>query len=83
MEAKQLAPDIRRELSTLDRATMVNLPAVSYDIPARCAMSALTNAGIAYTQPTSTMAMGQSVCPRLFEPGHTDCPIAMVLVGWV
>ncbi|WP_155728332.1 DUF732 domain-containing protein, partial [Mycobacterium avium] len=26
-------------------------------------LSALTNAGIAYTQPTSTMAMGQSVCP--------------------
>ncbi|AZP81023.1 DUF732 domain-containing protein [Mycobacterium avium] len=32
-------------------------------------LSALTNAGIAYTQPTSTMAMGQSVYPMLFEPG--------------
>lgn len=32
-------------------------------------LSALTNAGIAYTQPTGTTAMGQSVCPMLFEPG--------------
>jgi Protein of unknown function (DUF732) len=32
-------------------------------------LAALTNAGITYTQPLSTMAMGQSVCPMLFEPG--------------
>lgn len=32
-------------------------------------LSALTNAGIAYSQPAGTMAMGQSVCPMLFEPG--------------
>lgn len=32
-------------------------------------LSALTNAGISYSQPTSTTAMGQSVCPMLFEPG--------------
>ncbi|WP_293042408.1 DUF732 domain-containing protein [Mycobacterium sp.] len=32
-------------------------------------LSALTNAGISYAQPTGTTAMGQSVCPMLFEPG--------------
>ncbi len=32
-------------------------------------LSALTNAGISYTQPTTTTALGQSVCPMLFEPG--------------
>lgn len=32
-------------------------------------LSALTNAGISYSQPTGTTAMGQSVCPMLFEPG--------------
>ncbi len=47
---------------------MVNLPAVSYDIPARCAMSAVT----ASNEPPGSKSIG-----------HTDCPIAMVLVGWV
>jgi hypothetical protein len=32
-------------------------------------LSALTNAGITYSQPATTTAMGQSVCPMLFEPG--------------
>lgn len=30
---------------------------------------ALTNAGVSYTQPASTMALGQSVCPMLVLPG--------------
>jgi hypothetical protein len=32
-------------------------------------LSALTNAGIAYSQPATTQALGQSVCPSLFSPG--------------
>ncbi|MEY8016500.1 DUF732 domain-containing protein [Mycobacterium servetii] len=32
-------------------------------------LSALTNAGIAYSQPATTLALGQSVCPSLFSPG--------------
>lgn len=32
-------------------------------------LSALTGAGIAYSQPAATEALGQSVCPSLFSPG--------------
>lgn len=32
-------------------------------------LSALTGAGIAYSQPAATQALGQSVCPSLFSPG--------------
>ncbi|WP_197694632.1 DUF732 domain-containing protein [Mycobacterium sp. 852002-51971_SCH5477799-a] len=39
------------------------------DMVSNAFLSALTNAGISYTQPTGTTAMGQSVCPMLFEPG--------------
>jgi hypothetical protein len=39
------------------------------DMLSNAFLSALTNAGIAYSQPTGTTAMGQSVCPMLFEPG--------------
>lgn len=39
------------------------------DILGNAFLSALTNAGIAYTQPASTLALGQSVCPMLFQPG--------------
>ncbi len=38
------------------------------DMVGNAFLSALTNAGISYTQPTGTTAMGQSVCPMLFEP---------------
>ncbi len=39
------------------------------DMVSNAFLSALTNAGVSYTQPTGTTAMGQSVCPMLFEPG--------------
>jgi hypothetical protein len=39
------------------------------DMVGNAFLSALTNAGISYTQPTGTTAMGQAVCPMLFEPG--------------
>jgi Protein of unknown function (DUF732) len=32
-------------------------------------LSALTNAGVSYSQPASTTALGQSVCPMLVSPG--------------
>jgi hypothetical protein len=32
-------------------------------------LSALTNAGIVYPEPATTLALGQSVCPMLFQPG--------------
>jgi hypothetical protein len=34
-------------------------------------LSALTNAGVAYAQPTGTVAMGQSVCPMVVQPDGT------------
>lgn len=34
-------------------------------------LSALTNAGIAVTQPATAVAAGQSVCPMLLEPGQS------------
>lgn len=39
------------------------------DMLSNAFLSALTTAGISYSQPTGTTAMGQSVCPMLFEPG--------------
>ena len=32
-------------------------------------LMALTNAGVPYSEPVPTMALGQSVCPLLFAPG--------------
>jgi Protein of unknown function (DUF732) len=34
-------------------------------------LSALTNAGIGYSDPLSTQALGQSICPMLVEPGKS------------
>jgi Protein of unknown function (DUF732) len=34
-------------------------------------LSALTNAGISNTDPASTVALGESVCPMLVEPGKS------------
>ena len=39
-------------------------------------LSALTNAGVSYTQPASTTALGQSVCPMLFAPGGSFDAVA-------
>jgi hypothetical protein len=34
-------------------------------------LSALSNAGIGYNDPTSTEQLGQSICPMLVEPGKS------------
>jgi hypothetical protein len=39
------------------------------DMAGNAFLSALTNAGIAVTQPATTLAQGQSVCPLLVQPG--------------
>jgi uncharacterized protein DUF732 len=45
-------------------------------------LSALTNAGVPYTQPASTTAAGQSVCPMLFEPGESfDSVVSEMAAG--
>ncbi|OBB79255.1 hypothetical protein A5760_21170 [Mycobacterium colombiense] len=49
-------------------AAVLSAP-IRADMLGNAFLSALTNAGISYTQPATTTAMGQSVCPMLFEPG--------------
>lgn len=39
-------------------------------------LSALTNAGVSYTQPANTLALGQSVCPMLVAPGGSFDSVA-------
>jgi Protein of unknown function (DUF732) len=39
-------------------------------------LSALTNAGIPYSEPAITTALGESVCPLLFQPGSSFDVIA-------
>ena len=39
------------------------------DMMGNAFLAALTNAGVSYSQPAGTMALGQSVCPMLFQPG--------------
>ena len=38
-------------------------------------LSALSNAGIGYNDPTSTEQLGQSICPMLVEPGKNMASI--------
>ena len=39
-------------------------------------LAALNNAGVAYNDPASTVALGQAVCPMLVEPGKTLASVA-------
>ena len=51
-------------------ATTVLAAPIRADMLGNAFLSALTNAGVSYTQPVSTTAAGLSVCPMLFEPGE-------------
>lgn len=54
-------------------------PPIRADILGNAFLSALTNAGVAYTQPTTTTAAGQSVCPMLVAPGGSfDAVVAEI-----
>ena len=46
------------------------------DMMGNAFLAALTNAGVSYSQPAGTMALGQSVCPMLFQPGGSFDSIA-------
>jgi hypothetical protein len=39
------------------------------DVVSNAFLAALTNAGVPYSQPATTTALGESVCPLLFQPG--------------
>ena len=55
---------------------------VHADLMGNAFLRALTNAGVPVSQPDSTMALGQSVCPMLVEPGGSfDSVIAAVADG--
>ena len=46
------------------------------DMMGNAFLAALTNAGVSYSQPATTTALGESVCPMLFQPGGTFDSIA-------
>jgi len=46
------------------------------DIMGNAFLAALTNAGVSYSQPATTTALGESVCPMLFQPGGSFDSIA-------
>jgi Protein of unknown function (DUF732) len=52
-------------------ATTVVAAPIRADMLGNAFLSALNNAGVPYSQPVSTTAAGQSVCPMLFEPGRS------------
>src|SRR5579875_3030734 len=49
-------------------AAVLSAP-IRADMLGNAFLSALTTAGISYSQPAPTMALGESVCPMLFSPG--------------
>ena len=50
---------------------------VHADLMGNAFLRALTNAGVPFSQPESTMALGQSVCPMLIAPdGSFDSVVA-------
>ena len=52
------------------------------DMASNTFLSALTNAGIAVTQPATALAQGQSVCPMLVKPGGSfDSVVSDVATG--
>lgn len=44
-------------------------------------LNALSNAGIGYTDPGSTVQLGQQVCPMLVEPGKNFASVASQMRG--
>jgi len=55
---------------------------VHADLRGNAFLRALTNAGVPVSQPDAAMALGQSVCPMLVQPGGSfDSVIAAVADG--
>jgi Protein of unknown function (DUF732) len=51
-------------------------PPIRADIMGNAFLAALTNAGVPYSEPAATTALGESVCPMLFQPGGSFDSIA-------
>ncbi|MGA9679718.1 MAG: DUF732 domain-containing protein [Mycobacterium sp.] len=41
------------------------------DMMGNAFLAALTNAGVPYSEPATATALGESVCPMLFQPGSS------------
>jgi hypothetical protein len=44
-------------------------PPIRADMMGNAFLMALTNAGVPYSEPSTTLALGESVCPMLVQPG--------------
>jgi Protein of unknown function (DUF732) len=65
-------------LATL--AATMDVPADA-DTTSDAFLSALSSAGIDYGNPTDTVALGQSICPALVEPGKNFASVASSIRG--
>ena len=86
----------RHWIARLSRPSMALLSAASVGVITAAAVSAtparadtlgdsflgaLTNAGVGYNDPANTVALGQSVCPMLAQPGGTFASAASSVTG--
>jgi hypothetical protein len=44
-------------------------------------LNALNNAGVSYNDPATTVALGQSICPMLVQPGGNFATVASSMAG--
>lgn len=71
----------------ISSAVAAGLAAVALSAPAQANsiddafLGALNNAGVNYSDPGSTVSMGQSVCPMLAQPGGSFASAASNVVG--
>ena len=51
------------------------------DVDPNAFLSALNDAGVGYDDPSSAVALGQSICPMLAQPGGDFANVASRVVG--
>ncbi len=62
--------------------TTALLPAPAHaDTTGDSFLSALNNAGISYDDPANAVALGQSICPMLAQPGGNFASVASSMAG--
>lgn len=68
--------------ATLAAAAATLAAPIRADMIGNSFLNALTAAGVTYSQPASTTAAGQSVCPMLVQPGGDfDSVVAKMAIG--
>jgi hypothetical protein len=69
-------------IATLAAAAATLAAPIRADMIGNSFLNALTAAGVSYSQPATTTAAGQSVCPMLVQPGGDfDSVVAKMAVG--